>query len=196
MRTTRKSGAWVGGLLGVSEVGGEDGVVAGDDEVAGGAGEAGEVAPVFGRGDEDAVKLLLVEGGTEGVEACAHALSPFVMTSGCEELEGVEVAAPAHACDLGDGDGGDDGAGAPGLPGVDVGEVDLHDGKAGVREGVAEGEAVGGEGAGVDDDAGGACAALLEAVYERALMVGLEAVDLTGRGLRRAVGGGPRSGGG
>ena len=56
--------------------------------------------------------------------------------------------------------------------------MDLHDGKAGVRKGVPEGEAVGGECAGVDDDAGGALAALLEAVYECALTVGLEAVDV------------------
>ena len=92
-------------------------------------------------------------------------------------IEGRYVAPPAQAADLAHGDIGDDGVVAELLAGVDVGDMDLDDGQLRRGQSVAQGQAVVGEGAGVDYDAVGPCAFGLKEIDDGAFAVGLEAAS-------------------
>ncbi len=72
------------------------------------------------------------------------------------------------------------------LPRIDVGDVHLDEGEIGRRQGVAQGQAVVSEGAGVDQGPVGPVGLLLQEVDDLALAVGLEGAD-----LRSQLGGAP-----
>ena len=54
-------------LLNVAEVGGQHGILGRDQQIARGAGESREVAPVLKGGDQNAVQLTFCQGGTQVV---------------------------------------------------------------------------------------------------------------------------------
>ena len=66
----------IGGLLGIAEVGGEDGAFVGDEEPPGGADEAGEILAVFGGGNEDGVEFLFRKGRAESVQSIGSQVKP------------------------------------------------------------------------------------------------------------------------
>ena len=64
-----------------------------------------------------------------------------------------QIAVGTEPCDLAKTDRGDDRVVTEGLPGVDVGQMNLDRGQADGCHRVSQGDAVVGEGTGVEDDA-------------------------------------------
>ena len=95
-----------------------------------------------------------------------------------EPDRGVVVAGRSEAHDLPAGGRGDEVLAAPLLAGVDVGDVHLDHREGDRLQAVVQRVARVGEGAGVDDEAAGLLAVLLDEVDEGALVVRLEAPHL------------------
>jgi hypothetical protein len=94
-----------------------------------------------------------------------------------QRLEGDEVAVPSEAGDDAEADGGEHRRVAERLPSVDVRQVRLDDDEAGTGDGVAQGDAVVREGAGVEDHTVDVAAGLVQPADELALDVRLEVDD-------------------
>ena len=185
---SRKSGRLRGALLVVAEVGRDDGVVAGDQQVAGRPGEAAEVAPVLRVRDQRAVEFVLLE-------ACAGVVRSVVLMPASRSVARGSLLVAASGC----GVSASTASTYPCTPSptmvplqtgreqrfvperlalVHVRDVYLDGRQAAAGDGVAQGDAVVGVRAGVDDQAVGGGLLALEPIDEFAFAVRLERADL------------------